>query len=90
MVSALDPRSRGLGSRPRHFTVTVPLSLSLHSRVLMGTGKLPGKPVEMLGVPLQWSSIPSWGGGGEVVILTSCYLETVKASGWINPLTPMI
>ena len=27
----------------------------------MGTGKLSGKPVEMLGVPLQWSSIPSWG-----------------------------
>ena len=30
----------------------------------MGTGKLLGKPVEILGVPLQWSSIPSWGGGG--------------------------
>ena len=61
MVSALDSRSRGLGSRPKHFAVTVPLSLSLHSGVLMGTGKLSGKPVEMLGVPLQWSSIPSWG-----------------------------
>ena len=64
-------------------------SLFLHSGVLMGTGKLSGKPVEILGGPLQWSSITSWG-GGEVVILTSCYLEIVKASGWINPLTPTI
>ena len=41
--------------------LSLSLSLSLHSGVLMGTVKLSGKPVEILGVPLQWSSIPSWG-----------------------------
>ena len=56
MVSVLDSRSRGLGSRPgcvnvfcswaRHFTL--PCSdASLHPGVKMGTDELSGKPDEM-------------------------------------------
>ena len=65
MVSALDSGSRGPGSNPgrvivlctweRHFTLTVPLSTQEYK----GTSKLSGKPDEMLGGYLRWTSIPS-------------------------------
>ena len=68
MVSVLDSRSRGPGSSPgrvivlcswaRHFTLTVPLSTQEYK--IMGTSKLSaGKPDEMLGGYLRWTSIPS-------------------------------
>ena len=64
MVSALDSGSRGPGlsltrvivlcSLARYFTLTVPLS----TQEYVGTSKL-GKPDEMLGGYLRWTSIPS-------------------------------
>jgi len=63
MVSALDSGSSGPGSRPgggialcswaRHLTLTVPLSTQVYKWVLANL---------MLGVTLQWTSIPSRGG----------------------------
>ena len=65
MVSALDSGSRGPSSSParvivfcswaRHFTLTVPLS----TQEYVGTSILSGKPDEMLGGYLRWTSIPS-------------------------------
>ena len=67
VVSALDSGLRGVSlspgqvivlcSWPRHFTLTVPLSTQEY--IIMGTSKLSGKPDEMLGGYLQWTSIPS-------------------------------
>ena len=61
VVSGLGSGLRGLGSSPgqvtvicswaRHFTLTVPFSTQEY--------KLSGKPDEMLGGYLQWTSIPS-------------------------------
>ena len=73
MVSAPDSVSRGTVSSPgrvivlcswaRHFTLTVPLSTKGTDFILplsaMGTGKLSGKPDEMLGVTYDGTSIPS-------------------------------
>ena len=63
MVSVLDSGSSGPGSRPgggialcswaRHLTLTVPLSTQVYKWVLANL---------MLGVTLQWTSIPSRGG----------------------------
>ena len=60
VVSALDPGSRGLGSRPgrvivlcsraRHFTLTVPLSTQEYKWV---PDKLSRRPDEILGVPVM-------------------------------------
>ena len=62
MVSALDSGSNGLGSSPgrgtalcpwaRHFTLIVPLSTQVYNWV---------QATILLGVTLQWTSIPSRG-----------------------------
>ena len=62
MVSELDSRSRGPGLSPsgdivlcswaRHLTLTVPLSTQVYKWVVANL---------MLGVTLQWTSIPSRG-----------------------------
>ena len=66
MISALDSGSRGPGSSPGRGHCVVFLdktlyshSASLHPGVQMGTSKLAGKPDEMLGGYLRWTSIPS-------------------------------
>ena len=59
MVSALDSGASGPGSSPgrghwaRHLTLTVPLYTQVYKWVLANL---------MLGVTLQWTSIPSRGG----------------------------
>ena len=75
MVSALDSGASAPGSSPvlcswaRHFTLTVPLSTQVYKCVLAHL---------MLGLTLQWTSIPSRGGGGggervEILLVASCY-----------------
>ena len=66
VVSALDSGWRGQGSSPGRGHCVVFLgktlyshSTSLHPGVQMGTSKLSGKPGEMLGNYLRWTSIPS-------------------------------
>ena len=72
MVSALD-RSGGPGSSPgrdtvlcswaRYFTLIVPLSTQVYKWV---------PPNLLLGVTLQWTSIPSRG-GVEILLVVSCH-----------------
>ena len=66
MVCALDSGSKGPGSSPGlgHCVVFLGKTLyshsaSLHPGVYIGTSKLSGKPDEMLGGYLRWTSIPS-------------------------------
>ena len=78
MVCALDSgsgcpfsspgRGNALCSWTRHFTLIVPLSTQVYK----------GVPVNLLlGVTLQWTSIPSrvggGGGGGGILPVASCY-----------------
>ena len=66
MVSVLDFGASSPGSSPGRGHCVVFLgktlyshSASLHPGVLMGTGKLLGKPDKLRGSDLQWTSIPS-------------------------------
>ena len=78
MVSALNSGASGPGSSPprdnvlcswvRQFTLTVPLSTQVYKWVLANL---------MLGVTLQWTSIPSWG-GVEILLVASCYRNQDK------------
>ena len=73
MVSALDPGSNGPGSSSgrdivscswvRQFTPIVPLSTQVYKWVPANL---------LLGVTLQWTSIPSRG-GVEILLVASCY-----------------
>ena len=57
-----------LGSSVRHFTLTVPLSTQVYKWVPANL---------MLGVTLQWTSIPSRG-GVEILLVASCYRNWEK------------
>ena len=48
----------------------------------MGTGELSGKPDEMLGVNLRWTSIPSWRSSNttETGISSGCVGQTLRSS----------
>jgi len=68
MVSALVPGASGLGLSPGrgHCVGFLGKTLNSHSAplhpgVLMGTGKLLGKPNKSRGNDLRWTSIPSRG-----------------------------
>ena len=59
-----------------HFTLTVPLSSQVYKWVQVNL---------MLGVTLQWTSIPSSPGGAEILLVTSCY-RNWRSSGFMGHL----
>ena len=58
-----------LCSWARHFTLTIALSTQVYKRAPANS---------MLGVTLQWTSIPFGGGGVEMPLLTSSYRNRDK------------
>ena len=64
----------------RHFTLTVPLFTQVYKWVLANL---------LLGVTLQWTSIPSRGGGGKKHTLSLYATETVISSGLMGHLAHM-
>ena len=74
MVSVLDSRASGPGSSPGQGHCVVFLGKTLYSqKVPLSTQVYKWVPVDlMLGVTLQWTSIPSRG-GVEILLVASCY-----------------